>query len=110
MIKTVALIGFQGRMLQHGPSRARPYLRPLKKKGFKEERVTTIGLYDIGTSTTLESNKSLLIYAGFSASNGGHFPVYSTTFLPFFERKFDAVPPHLTVVSAPSLGEAFACL
>src|SRR5215471_11389959 len=33
--------------------------RPLKKKGFKEERVTTIGLDDIGTSTTLESNKSL---------------------------------------------------
>jgi hypothetical protein len=26
------------------------FLRPLKKKGFKEERVTTIGLYDIGTS------------------------------------------------------------
>src|SRR5215471_9776862 len=34
--------------------------RPLKKKGFKEERVTTIGLDDIGTSTTLESNKSLV--------------------------------------------------
>jgi len=34
------------------------FLRPLQKKGFKEERVTTIGLYDIGTSTTLESNKS----------------------------------------------------
>jgi hypothetical protein len=26
------------------------FLRPLKKKGFKEERVTTIGLYDIGKS------------------------------------------------------------
>jgi Transposase DDE domain group 1 len=53
------LIGFQGLMLQHGPRSAPPYLRPLKKKGFKEERVTTIGLDDIGTSTTLESNKSL---------------------------------------------------
>jgi hypothetical protein len=31
----------------------------LKKKGFKEERMTTIRLYDIGKSTTLESNKSL---------------------------------------------------
>ena len=31
----------------------------MKKKGFKEERVTTIGLDDIGTSTPLESNKSL---------------------------------------------------
>jgi hypothetical protein len=31
----------------------------LKKKGFKEERVTTMGLDDIGISTTLESNKSL---------------------------------------------------
>jgi nicotinamidase-related amidase len=30
----------------------------LQKKGFKEERVTTVGLDDIGTSTTLESNKS----------------------------------------------------
>src|SRR5262249_30915400 len=47
-------------MLQHGPRSAPPYLRPLKKKGFKEDRVTTIGLYDIGTSTTLESNKSLI--------------------------------------------------
>ena len=26
------------------------FLKPLKKKGFKEERVTTIGLYDIGKS------------------------------------------------------------
>src|SRR2546428_2660181 len=34
------------------------FLRPLKKKGFKDKRVTTIGLYDIGKSTTLESNKS----------------------------------------------------
>jgi hypothetical protein len=31
----------------------------LKKKGFKEERVTKVGGYAIGTSTTLESNKSL---------------------------------------------------
>jgi len=31
----------------------------LKKKGFKEERVTKVELYDLGISTTLESNKSL---------------------------------------------------
>jgi hypothetical protein len=31
----------------------------LKKKGFKEERVTKVGLYAIGTSTTLASTKSL---------------------------------------------------
>jgi hypothetical protein len=30
----------------------------LKKKGFKEERVTKVELDAIGTSTTLESNKS----------------------------------------------------
>jgi hypothetical protein len=30
----------------------------LKKKGFKEERATKVVLYAIGTSTTLESNKS----------------------------------------------------
>jgi hypothetical protein len=33
-------------------------LRPLKNKGFKEERMAKVGLYAIGTSTTLESNKS----------------------------------------------------
>jgi hypothetical protein len=34
------------------------FLRPLKNKGFKEERVTTMRLDDLGKSTTLESNKS----------------------------------------------------
>jgi len=33
----------------------------LKRKGFKEEIVIKIGLYDLVTSTTLESNKSLLV-------------------------------------------------
>jgi hypothetical protein len=35
----------------------------LKKKGFKEERVTTMRLDAIGTSTTLESNKSPVGFA-----------------------------------------------
>ena len=35
------------------------FLSPLKNKGFKEEIVTKIGLYDLLKSTTLESNKSL---------------------------------------------------
>jgi hypothetical protein len=30
----------------------------LKKQGFKEERVTKVGVDAIGTSTPLESNKS----------------------------------------------------
>jgi hypothetical protein len=30
----------------------------LKKKGFKEESMTKVRLYALGTSTTLESNKS----------------------------------------------------
>jgi hypothetical protein len=34
------------------------FLRPLKNKGFKEEIVTKIGVYDILKSTPLESNKS----------------------------------------------------
>jgi len=34
------------------------FLSLLKNKGFKEERMTKVGLYAIGTSTTLESNKS----------------------------------------------------
>jgi hypothetical protein len=36
------------------------FLRLLKKKGFKEESMTKVGLYAIGTSMTLESNKSHL--------------------------------------------------
>jgi hypothetical protein len=34
------------------------FLRLLKNKGFKEEKMTQVGLYAIGTSTPLESNKS----------------------------------------------------
>jgi hypothetical protein len=34
------------------------FLRLLKNKGFREESMTKVGLYAIGTSTTLESNKS----------------------------------------------------
>jgi hypothetical protein len=34
----------------------------LKNKGFKEERITKVGWYAIGKSTTLESNKSLRLY------------------------------------------------
>jgi len=36
------------------------FIRSLKKKGFKEGIVIKIGLYDLVTSTTLESNKSHL--------------------------------------------------
>jgi hypothetical protein len=35
------------------------FLRPLKKKGFKEESMTKFEVDAIGMSTTLESNKSL---------------------------------------------------
>jgi hypothetical protein len=35
------------------------FLRLLKNKGFREESMTKVGLYAIGTSTTLASNKSL---------------------------------------------------
>jgi hypothetical protein len=35
------------------------FIRSLKRKGFKEEIVIKIGLYDLVTSTTLASNKSL---------------------------------------------------
>jgi hypothetical protein len=36
------------------------FFSPLKKKGFKEERVTTMRLDDLGQSTPLESDKSVL--------------------------------------------------
>ena len=45
-------------MLLHCPESIYPYLRLLQKKGFKEESMTQVGLDAIGTSTTLESNKS----------------------------------------------------
>src|SRR5262249_1324224 len=35
------------------------FFRLLKNKDCKEEKMTQVGLYAIGTSTTLESNKSL---------------------------------------------------
>ena len=35
------------------------FIRSLKRKGLKEAIVIKIGLYDLVTSTTLESNKSL---------------------------------------------------
>jgi hypothetical protein len=35
------------------------FLRLFKNKGLKGESMTKVGLYAIGTSTTLESNKSL---------------------------------------------------
>jgi hypothetical protein len=35
------------------------FLRLVKNKGFKQERMAKVGLYAIGKSTTLESNKSL---------------------------------------------------
>jgi hypothetical protein len=38
------------------------FLRPLKKKGFKEESGTTIDCTTLANPTTLESNKSLLQY------------------------------------------------
>src|SRR5438132_13578494 len=37
-------------MLQALSEKHNSFLRPLKKKGFKEKRVTIIGLYDIGKS------------------------------------------------------------
>src|SRR5215472_17046442 len=35
-----------------------PFLRPVKKKGFPQKIMTKVGVYNLGTSTTLESNKS----------------------------------------------------
>ena len=40
------------------PKKHYSFLRLLKNKGFKAESMTKVGLNTIGTSTTLESNKS----------------------------------------------------
>src|SRR5262249_553648 len=46
-------------ILQDYPSeKCSPFQSPLKDKGFQESGVTTIALYDIETSTTLEFNKT----------------------------------------------------
>src|SRR5215510_16353615 len=39
------------------------FFRPWHKKGCKEERVTRMRLDNLSTSTTLESNKSLKVFA-----------------------------------------------
>jgi hypothetical protein len=48
------------KLLRYGKLATSSFIRSLKRKGFKEEIVIKIGLYDLVTSTTLESNKSLL--------------------------------------------------
>jgi len=40
--------------------KGKAFFSPLKKKGFKEARVTTMKLDDLGRSTPLESNKSVV--------------------------------------------------
>jgi hypothetical protein len=37
-------------------------LKALKKKGFREERVTTMRVDDLGISAILEANKNLSVY------------------------------------------------
>ena len=48
------------------PEKQDALLRLWKTKDFKEESMTQVGLYAIGTATTLESNKSL---------HGYHYPL-----------------------------------
>src|SRR5215831_9044698 len=40
------------------PEKGNALIKPLIKKGFQEDKVTTMRLDDLDTSTTLESNKS----------------------------------------------------
>ena len=54
----VALIGFRGSYAPALSEKCNAFLRLLKHQGFKEERMTKVRVYAIGTSTTLESNKS----------------------------------------------------
>jgi hypothetical protein len=53
-----ALIGFRGSYAPMLSEKHHSFLRLLKNKGFKEESMTQVALDAIGTSTTLESNKS----------------------------------------------------
>ena len=53
-----ALLLDSGVLCSYVVREAQLILRLLKNKGFKEERMTKIGLYAIGRSKTMESNKS----------------------------------------------------
>jgi hypothetical protein len=46
------------------PEKGNVFIRPLKKKDFKEDRVTKMRLDDLDTSTTRESHQSLLSCSG----------------------------------------------
>ena len=67
--KTNALIGFRGSYAPMLSEKHNAFLRLLKKKGFKEESMPKIGLYAIGRSKTLESNKSHTFLPGWTTAN-----------------------------------------
>jgi len=53
------------------PEKCTAFSKPLKKKGFVEKKVTTMGLDDLDTSTTLESNKSQATWTALNANGSG---------------------------------------
>jgi hypothetical protein len=55
-----ALLGFRGSEASMLSEKGNACFSPWKTKGFKEESVTTMRLDDLGYSTLLESNKSVL--------------------------------------------------
>jgi hypothetical protein len=65
---TNALIGFRGSYAPTWSEKHDSFFMLLKNKGFKEEKMTQVRLYAIGTSTTLESNKSLRGNVAFSTA------------------------------------------
>ena len=52
-IAFIALLGFRGLRHQALFKKHNSFFRPWKKKGFTEDRVTTMGWYDLGTSHDL---------------------------------------------------------
>src|SRR5712671_7511336 len=75
------------------------FIRSLKRKGLKEEIVIKIGLYDLVTSTTLESNKSPCFFEAIAGSGSGSrrqdtvvinaqhcMRAYCTQYHPIFQR------------------------
>ena len=82
MVLMNALLGFRGSYAPVWSEKRNSFLSLIKNKGFKKERMTKVGLYAIGNSTPLESNKSLVCHLRSSTGGQGTNDRLETTAPP----------------------------